>query len=141
MLRFKPNIQEDVKGKRTEFAGRTWIYQVIQYLALVQVGNELQFYDPMKISFAATFLSRTAAACWYTRVGLNTVPNSWNDFEAPLIQEFVPFDSVPRSPKKSCKLVQRMSFSSYRLEYREEVDRFCQGLKLNVILETVKSGV
>ena len=59
----------------------------------------------MKISFAAKFFSGTAAAWRYARIGLNTVPNSWNEFEAALIQEFVPFDSVQRSRHKFYRLV------------------------------------
>ncbi len=62
MASFKPNKLETFYSKRDEVAVRTWIYQAKQYLALVQVGNNLQLDDPMNISFDATFLSGTAAA-------------------------------------------------------------------------------
>ncbi len=45
-----------------------------QYLDLSQVVNDLELDDPTKIPFAAIFLSGTAAAWCYTRVGSNTVP-------------------------------------------------------------------
>ncbi len=86
----KTNKPSSFDGKHDEFAVRTWIYQVKQYLILVQVGSELNLDDPTKISFAATFLSDTAAAWWYTRVGSNTVPNTWNEFENALLQELFP---------------------------------------------------
>ncbi len=128
------------------------MYQVKQYLDLVQVGSELSLDDPTKISFAATFLTGTAAAWWYTRVGSNTVPNTWNAFENAIYQEFVPFDSVQRSRDKLRRLVQRSSVSSYLSEFRnivltipgmsegEQVDRFCTGLKPQVRLEVMKAG-
>ncbi len=109
--------------------------------------------DPVKISFTATFPSGTDAVWWYTRVGSNVVPKSWNDFEAALIQEFVPFDSVQRSRDKLRKIFRRNSVSSYLSEFRnivstipgmsegEQVDRFCQGLKPNLRLEVMKAGV
>ena len=152
MASLKPNKPVTFDGKRDEFTVRTWIYQVKQYLNLVQVGTELNLDDPTKISFAATFLSGTAAAWWYTRVGSNTVPNTWNDFENALLQEFVPFDSVQRSRDKLRRLVQRTSVSVYLSEFRnitltipgisegEQVDRFCQGLKPQVRLEVMKAG-
>ena len=58
--------------------------------------------DPMDISLAATFLSGTAVAWRYTRVGSNTVPNCSTDFEA-----FVHFDSVQRSRDRSFQLAQK----------------------------------
>ena len=45
-----------------EFAIRTWTYQVIQYSDFVQVGNTNALEKSTTISFAATFLTRTAAA-------------------------------------------------------------------------------
>ncbi len=92
-----------------------------QYLALVQVGKEVQLDDPTKISLAAIYISGTAAAWWYTRVGSNNVPNTWNNFEEALIQEFVPFNSVQRSRDNLRELVQKTSVSSYLLESRNMV--------------------
>lgn len=152
MASLKPNKPSNFDGKRNEFAVRTWIYQIKQYLDLVQVGKELNLDDPTKISFAATFFTGTAAAWWYTRVGSNTIPNTWNDFENAVLQEFVPFDSVQRSRDKLRRLFQRTSVSSYLSEFRnivltipgmsegEQVDRFCQGLKPQVRLEVMKAG-
>ena len=152
MASFKPNKPEKYSGRRDEFTVRTWIYQVKQYLTLVQVGNSIQLDDPTKIAFAATYFTGTAAAWWYTRVGSNSIPTTWNDFENALIQEFVPFDSVQRSRDKLRRLVQKTSVSAYLSEFRniiltipgisegEQVDRFSQGLKPQVRLEVMKAG-
>ena len=152
MASLKPNKPGSFDGKRDEFTVRTWLYQVKQYLALVQVGNALNLDDPTKISFAATFLSGTAAAWWYTLVASNTIPTTWGEFENAICQEFVPFDSVQRSRDKLRRLVQRTSVSSYLSEFRnivltipgmnegEQVDRFCQGLKPQIRLEVMKAG-
>jgi len=152
MTSIKPNKPRAFLGKRDEFEVRTWIYQVKQYLALVDVGNENPLSAETKISFAATFFSGTAAAWWYTLVGTNTIPTTWEEFENALIAEFVPFDSVQRSRDKLRRLVQRTSVTSYLAEFRniiltipgmsegEKVDRFSQGLKPNIRLEVMKAG-
>ena len=152
MAFLKPNKPGSFDGKRDEYTVRTWIYQVKQYLTLVQVGNAMNLDDPTKISFAATFLSGTAAAWWYTLVASNAVPSTWEEFENAMIQEFVPFDGVKRSRDKLRRLVQRTSVSSYLSEFHnivltipgmneeEKVDRFCQGLKPRVRLEVMKAG-
>lgn len=152
MATLKPNKPSTFTGKRDEYAVRTWIYQVKQYLTLIQVGNSQNLDDPTKISFAATFFSGTAAAWWFTRVASNTVPNTWDAFENCLIQEFVPFDSVQCSRDKLRRLVQRYTVSTYLSEFRniiltipgisegEQVDRFCQGLKPQIRLEVMKAG-
>lgn len=152
MASLKPNKPGVFDGNRDEFAVRTWLFQVKQYLALAQVGNSLNLDDPTKISFASTFLSGTAAAWWYTLVASNSIPVTWDAFETAIIQEFVPFDSVQRSRDKLRRLVQRTSVSSYLTEFRnivltipdmsegEKVDRFCQGLKPQVRLEVMKAG-
>lgn len=152
MASLKPNKPDRFDGKREEFTVRTWIYQVKQYLTLIQVGNNLNLTEEQKVTFAATYLSGTAAAWWYTRVASNTIPATIVDFENALVQEFVPFDSVQRSRDKLRRLVQRTSVSSYLSEFRnivlmittmsegEKVDRFCQGLKPQVRLEVMKAG-
>lgn len=152
MTSIKPNKPRLYEGKRDEFAVRTWLYQVKQYLALIQVGQENQLSAETKISFAATYFSGTAAAWWYTLVGAGTIPTTWEAFESVIIQEFVPFDSVQRSRDKLRRLVQRTSVTSYLAEFRnivltipgmsegDRVDRFCQGLKPNIRLEVLKAG-
>lgn len=153
MSLIKPNKPSPFDGKRDDFQVRTWLYQMKQYLALVEVGNDKKLADETKITFASSYFSGTAAAWWYTLVGSNNVPKEWGEFENAIIQEFVPFDSVQRSRDKLRKLLQRTSVSSYLTEFRnivltipgmsegEIVDRFCQGLKPNIRLEVLKSGV
>ncbi len=97
-------------------------------------------------------MSGMAAGWWYTRVGSNTVPTTWAEFEVAIYQEFVPFDSVQRSRENLRRLVQRTSVSSYLSEFRdivltipsmseaEQFDRFCHGLKPQVCLEVMNSG-
>ena len=123
-----------------------------QYLTLVQVRNNMNLDDTTKISFAATFLTGTAANWWFTRVGSNALPATWNDYETGLVQEFVPFDSTQRARDKLCRLFERTSVSSYLSEFckivltipgiseGEQIDRFAQWLKPQVRLEVLKSG-
>ena len=148
----KPNKPSPFLGRRDEFEVRTWIYQVKQYLWLVEVGNLTGLTEETKISFASTFFQGTAAAWWYTLVNSNSIPKTWVEFEEAIIAEFVPFDSVQRSRDKLRKLVQRTSVTSYLTEFRnivltipgmsegEKVDRFSQGLKPNIRLEVMKAG-
>jgi len=81
MTSIKPNKPRTFLGKRDELEVRTWIYQIKQYLALVEVGNATPLSEETKISFAATFFADTAAAWWYTLVGSNSIPMTWDDFE------------------------------------------------------------
>ena len=148
----KPNKPVCYDGKRDEYTLKAWLYQVKQYLALIQVGSQLNLDDPTKISFAATFLTGTASAWWYTLVETNAIPATWDAFENSIAQEFVPFNSVQRSRDKLRRLFQKTSVSSYLSEFRnvvlmipgmtegEKVDRFCQGLKPQIRLEVLKSG-
>ena len=48
MAFFKLNKPDTFNGKRDEFTNRTSIYQVRQYLELLQVGNDLNLDDPQK---------------------------------------------------------------------------------------------
>ena len=109
----KPNKPSPFLGRREEFEVRTWIYQVKQYLSLVEVGNLTGLTEETKISFASTFFQGTDAARWYTLVNSNSIPKTWVEFEEAIIAEFVPFDSVQRSRNKYRKLVQRTSVTSY----------------------------
>lgn len=152
MTSIKPNKPRPFFGKRDEFEVRTWIYQVKQYLALVEVGHPTGLTQETKISFASTFFAGTAAAWWYTLVNSNSIPTTWEAFEKAIIEEFIPFDSVQRSRDKLRRLVQRTSVTNYLSEFRnivltipgmsegEKVDRFSQGLKPNIRLEVMKSG-
>ena len=152
MATLKPNKPKNYDGKRDEYEVRTWIFQVTQYLNLVQVGMQNPLPDTTKISFAATYLSGTASTWWYTRVASNTIPATWADFEAAVVQEFVPFDSGQRARDKLRKIFQKTSVSAYLSEFRnitlaipgitegEKVDRFVQGLKPQVRLEVMKAG-
>ena len=117
----KPNKPSPFLGRMDEFEVRTWIYQVKQYLSLVEVGNLTGLTEETKISFASTFFQGTAAAWWYTAVNSNSIPKTWVEFEEAIIAEFVTFDSVQRSREKLRKLVQRTSVTSYLTEFRNIV--------------------
>ena len=152
MAMIKPRKPECFEGQRNEFAVKAWLHQVRQYIALVQVGNPLQLDDQTKISLAATYFSGNAATWWYTVIASNQTPETWEEFEGKLVQEFIPVDSVRRSRDKLRRLVQRYSVSAYLSEFRnlvltipnmhegEMVDRFCQGLKPQIRLEVMKAG-
>ena len=152
MASLKPNKPERYDGKRDELAVRAWLYQVQQYLNLVQVEKTSVIADSTKISFASTFFTGTAAFWWYTRVDANTDPKTWNDFEAAVVQEFVPKDSTQRARDKVARLAQKTSVSAYLTEFRnvclsipgmsegEKVDRFVRGLKPLVRIEVIKAG-
>ena len=71
---FKPNKPSTFDGSRDEFFIKTWIYQVYQYLKLVKVWGTVALNDETKIIFASTFMTGTAAACWYTLVVSNAIP-------------------------------------------------------------------
>ncbi len=107
---------------------------------------------PLRISFASSFLTGTAANLWYTVVAGNRSPATWEEFEGAIWNEFIPFDSEQRSRDTLRRLVQRTSVSDYLSEFRnivlmilgvnegEQLDRFCQSLKPHVRLEVLKPG-
>ncbi len=140
-------------GKLYEFAVRTWIVQVKQYLTLILVGKDRSLDNPIIISFAATYLLSTAAARWFTGVASNTIPSTKNDFELALIWGFVLYDNGLQSTDKLRRLVQKTSVRAYLAEFRnivlsiliisggDLIDRFCQGLKPKVRLEVMRAGV
>lgn len=97
MASLKPNKPNTFKGRRDELEVRAWLYQVKQYLFLVEIGNLAGITEETKVNYASTFLEGTAAAWWYTLVDSNTVPKTWDDFEKAVINEFVPLDSNRRS--------------------------------------------
>ena len=144
MASLKPNKPCVFEGKRDEYCVRSWLYQISQYLSLVQIGKEINLDDATKIAYASTFLSGNAASWWYTIIASNLKPSKWSDFEALLIKEFVPFDSVQRSGDRLRKLVQKVSVAIYLAYFRniiltipdmsegEKLDRFCQGLKSQI---------
>jgi len=154
MSMIKPNKPGCYEGKRNLLAVNSWLYQVKQYLDLVQVGSSGTILDDgTRISFASTFFTGTAASWWYTVVQSQKIPTTWPEFENALRTEFVPQDSLRRSRDKIRKLTQRNSVSAYLAEFRnvslmipnmtedEKVDRFCVGLKPQIRLEVLKSGV
>lgn len=153
MSQLKPKKPDNFSGKRDQFAVQSWLYQVKQYITLVQVGpNDAVIDEPTQISFASSFFTSTAANWWYTIVAANQIPVTWANFENMVKNEFIPFDSVQRTRDKMRKLVQRTSVSAYLSEFRnmalmiadmsegEKLDRFCQGLKPEIRLEVLKAG-
>ena len=55
MFDLKSNRPSNYDGKGGKFIFRTWLYQVKQRLALIQVGEAAPINDAVKISFAVTF--------------------------------------------------------------------------------------
>ena len=117
MASLKPNKPEKFNGRRDQFTVRSWLYQVRQYLELIEVGNEMNLDDSTKISFAASFFSGTAATWWFTKVETNTVPTTWTAFENAVTHEFVPSDSIQRSRDRMRRLSQRRGVSAYLSEF------------------------
>ena len=152
MAALKPNRPCVYEGKRDEYTVRAWLYQVSQYLSLVQVGNQVPLDEDTKISYASTFFAGNAAAWWYTIMVSNSRPTTWAGFEALVVKEFVPADSVQRSRDKLRRLYQKTSVAAYLSEFRniiltipevndgEKLDRFCQGLKSQIKIEVLKAG-
>ena len=81
MATFKPKKPKSYDGERDKYKARAWIFQMKQYLDLVQVGNPNPLPDVKKISFASTYFFETASTWWYTKVASNIVSASWTEFE------------------------------------------------------------
>jgi hypothetical protein len=73
-LNLKPAKPSLYDGKRDSLTVETWLYQVEQYLALVQVGSpETPINDGTKMSYASSLFTRTAATWWYMLVQAGSV--------------------------------------------------------------------
>ncbi len=149
----EPKKPENVDGTRDQFVVQSRLYQVKQYIALVQVGtNAPQVDEATKISFASSFLTGTSANGWYTVVAGSRTPVTREESEGAIWNEFIPFDSVQREREKLRRLVQRTSVSEYLFEFRkivlmipgvnegEQLDRFFHGLKRHIRLEVLRAG-
>ena len=122
MSLLKPKKPENFYGKRDQFAVQSWLYQMKQYITLVQIGpNAVVIDEPTQVSFASSFFTDNAANWWYTIVAANQVPRTWSNFENMVKHEFIPVDSVRQTRDKLRKLVQRTSVSSYISEFRNMV--------------------
>jgi hypothetical protein len=152
-LNLKPAKPSPYDGKRDSLTVNTWLYQVEQYLALVQVGSpETPINDGTKISYASSLFTQTAATWWYIMVQAGSMPGSWEAFKLAVRSEFVPKDSSRRARDRLRKIYQARSVSSYISEFRnvaltipgitdeEQLDRFCEGLKPEIKLEVLKSN-
>ena len=81
------------------------------------------------------------------------VPMTWEDFKKKVGAEFIPSDHVRRARDKLRRLKHTSSISKYLAEFRniiltipdvtddEKLDRFCSGLKYEIRVEVLKSGV
>ena len=153
-LNLKPAKPGSYEGKRDSLTVETWLYQVEQYLALVQIGApSTPINDVTKISYASSLFTQTAATWWYMLVQGGNVPGNWEAFKIAVRTEFVPQDSSRRARDRLRKLYQKKSVASYIAEFRnialtipgiteeEQLDRFCEGLKPEIKLEVLKSNV
>ena len=153
MAMIKPNKPECFDSKRDQLAVETFLYQVKQYLLLIQIDHpDVALTDSTEVSFASTFLKHTGASWGYVKAQCNQVPDTWAEFENALRTEFIPHDSIRRARDKLRKLTERPSVSAYLAGVRNKVltvpgitedekrDRFCTGLKPQVKLEVLKSN-
>lgn len=153
-INLKPNKPEAFDGRRDYLVVNTWLYKIEQYLSLVQLSHPtVPLTESNRILYASTFLTGTAAVWRYTLVQANTVPETWPQFKAKVIAEFVPDDHVRRARDRLRKLHQTSSVSKYLSEFRNIIftipgmndgemwDKFCSGLKYEVRLEVMKSTV
>ena len=131
----------------------TWIYQVNQYIDLVQLNNPgLPLAESTKVSVASTFLSGTAATWRYMKTQQPESPGTLDTLFAALRVEFIPADHVRRTRDKLNRLRQTRSVAAYLNEFRSIVlklpqmseedkwDKFLNGLKYPIRLEVLKSG-
>lgn len=100
-INLKPNKPDSYDGRRDYLVVNTWLYKVEQYLALTQITRPgVMLDDSSRILFASTFLTGTAAVWWYTLIQSNKIPNTWEQFKAAVVKEFVPEDHVRRARDK-----------------------------------------
>lgn len=141
-INLKPKKSDTFDGKRDVLIVNSRIYQLEQYLALVEFGspgNVLQ--DRTRIMYVSTFFSATAKVGWFTKVRRNTIPQTWALFKQCIRAEFVPDDHIRRARDRLRKLKQTTSVSKFLSEFRnvtltipdmadgEEWDKFCFGMK------------
>lgn len=99
------NKPEQFDGKRDFLMVNTWIYKSKQFLAIIQLNNKgAVLSHRIKITYASTFLSGTAALCWYINVLGYMVPLPWVDFKAVGSSELIQPDHVRPAREKICRL-------------------------------------
>lgn len=150
----KPNRPSIFEGERDILAVNSWLYQMGQFLDLSQADEpDKPLTEQTRVQIASTFLSGTASSWWFTKVQNQEVPTTWENFQTSLCSEFVPQDSLRRYRDKLRRISQKSSVERYLAEFRntvilipnmtedEKIDRFCVGLKPQIRLEVLKSGV
>jgi Retrotransposon gag protein len=121
-LNLNPSKPSSFDGGRNAFTVNTWIYQVEQYFAIVQVRDpETTLSDETKLTYASSLFTQTAAAWWYRLVQIGQVPGTWEAFIGVLRAEFIPQDHVRRARDKLRKLRQRTFVTAYISEFRNLV--------------------
>lgn len=141
-INLRPKKPEAFKGRRDFRVVNTRIFDIEQYLALINLNNpNVPIPDENRIRFVSTFLKGSAAIWWINRVSTASTPSSWMEFKRAIIQEFVPAVHGKRARDKLCKMKQTRSVERFRLEFRnliltirgmhedERIDRFLEGLK------------
>lgn len=152
-INLKPNKPDTYDGKRDFLTVNAWLYQVEQYLSLIQLGSpDALISDHNQISFASSYLKGNAAVWWFNLINSNSSPTTWALFRESIVNEFVPADHARRARDKLRKIKQTGSVEKYLAEYRnivltindmndgEKMDRFVEGLKYSVKVEVLKSG-
>lgn len=141
-IMLNPNRPEPYGGRRDYLVVSTWLYNMEQYLLIVQLVNpNSMLSDGNRIIYASPFFTGTAPVWWYTIVQSNEFPTTSEKFEKRLISEFVPSDHVRRARAMLRRLNHTSSVSKYLDKFGniiltipdvtdgEKLDRFCSGIK------------
>lgn len=118
----------------------TWIYQVFQYLSLIQLNNPIK---PIcrhdKVAFYSSFLTENALK-WYMLLKSGIMPETWDDNKNAIMIELRPNDHDRRA-RENFQLMQTSSVWKYVSDFidiivaivdisaGEKVDRFTERLK------------
>lgn len=97
---------EELDSRGDALSIYTWLYQVDQYLNLLQVTNpEVAIDNNVKDSFASTLFKGNAAKWWFMLVQAEQAPGQWKTLKACVHKTAVPQESVRRSRDQRRELV------------------------------------
>ncbi|MEL7522384.1 MAG: hypothetical protein AAGJ80_12365, partial [Cyanobacteria bacterium J06553_1] len=150
----KPTVPNRYDGARDAMQVETWLFQMEHYM--VQDADHRQAPPPtdaQKVSYAGGQLEKEAALWWFSLAATQQLPATWEEFTAQIRREFKPVDGVrqARQQLRHCRQTHTVSeyvakLRSYRLQIPDMVDaelldRFVEGLRRNLQLEVMRSGV
>lgn len=117
IINLRPNKPDSCDGKRDFLYVSAWIYQVEQYLQLLQLSNTTCINDGTKVMVASTFFFGNAAVWWFTMIQGHAAALIWEEFENEIQKAFVQEDHVQRSRDKLWKLRQSALVSRFLAEF------------------------